>query len=111
MQFILTRSIFLLLFVSEEVCSLCKILLLYFHEKKALDLQTRLDGLLVTIEKHKPEIWFNESKNASDNDFEYGPGATVQSIVEKKNTSGTTKPKGSVRGLFLYMRRTGSLAL
>ena len=70
--------------------------MLYFHEMKAAELQTRLDCLLVSIEKHKSEIWSSETKDTGDNDFEYGPGATVQSIVEKKNTIGTTKPKGVI---------------
>ena len=75
-------------FISDEVSSLSKILMFYFYEQKATDLQSRLDNLLILIVKHKAEIWTSENNNNNtDANFEYGPGATVQTILEQRSST------------------------
>ena len=76
-------------FFSDEVSSLSKILIFYFYEQKAIDLQSCLDDLLTLIVEHKDEIWTSENNNNNNTgtNFEYGPGATVQTILEQRNST------------------------
>ena len=90
---LLVSSTNFLLFFSDEVSSLSKILLFYYFEQKATDLQSRLDDLIKLIEKHKDEIWTIENGNNTNVNFEYGPGATVQTILEQRSSTMNTQNK------------------
>lgn len=84
----------------------------YFYEDQARNLQSVFDELLHVIETNKAEIWVAQSKDVEAGTFEYGPGATVQQILEKKNnaanTSSMTKKNSMCISLYLFYSSEGN---
>ena len=68
---------------SEEVNGLLKILVFYFEEDKACNLQSTFTTLLDLIQNDMKEIWRNET-TSQDTTSSFGPHATVQSILAQR---------------------------
>ena len=59
-------------------------MILYFNDEKAIRLQTVYDELLLLLEASIKTSW-NDNKTTGDTPVEYGPDATVQTILAQRN--------------------------
>ena len=67
---------------------------LYYYEDKAKIIQQGFDTLINTIESHIKQIWTENIQNPSDkNSCQFGPSATVQSILMQRK---------SVKGILVF---------
>ena len=72
-----------------------KILVYYFREEMAVQLQRDFATLLELLENNMDNIWVSKPESVVSEQNQYGPDATVQSIIaqQKANTNNTKNGK------------------
>jgi len=71
--------------LKDDVGSILKVLVLFYYDEQASQLQIQLTELLDTVEANMEEIWSSQTVVNTTEDSYYGPNATVQSIIEQRN--------------------------
>ena len=87
-----TQISFAPFYLVEEIASLLKMLIYYFYEDHAVQLQSKFTTLLQLIENGIDEIWNSKAEVGINEQNQYGPGATVQSIIAQRNNKNINKP-------------------
>ena len=73
-------------------------LVYYFREEMAAQLQRDFATLLELLENNMDDIWVSKPESGVNEQNQYGPDATVQSIIAQRQKANTNNTKnGKIR--------------
>ena len=76
-------------------------LVYYFHEEMAAQLQRDFATLLELLEDSVDDIWVSNAESGVNEPIQYGPDATVRSILKQRQKANTNNTKNGKIGMFL----------